>query len=180
MKQALRQRLRKERAAFSDPEAGEILQRRVVTHPWFLEARTLALYLPVRGEPPTAKIQEAARNLGKRLVLPRVTGECLTLHPWEPELLLIPGPFGIPEPPEGTPELPVEDLDLVLVPGVAFDRRGYRLGHGKGHYDRLLANYRGYTVGIGWEFQRLEEVPRQPHDVRMRAVVTETGWWESS
>ncbi len=83
------------------------------------------------------------------------------------------GRFGIPEPAE--PVFAAEDeLDLILVPGVAFDRVGRRVGHGGGFYDRLLPQYRVSRAGICFDFQCLGAVPAEEHDIRMNWVVTET------
>ncbi len=82
------------------------------------------------------------------------------------------GRFGIPEP--AVPVFAAEDeLDLIIVPGVAFDRAGYRVGRGGGFYDRLLPQYRAVRVGICFGFQCLETVPAQEHDIRMDWVATE-------
>ncbi len=105
-----------------------------------------------------------------RYYLPKVAGEGLTVHPWGP---LAPGPFGLLEP--TTPAVDPGVLDLVLVPGLAFDREGYRLGHGKGFYDRFLASVGTERVGVVPEALLLPHLPRDPWDVPVNYLATEQG-----
>ena len=85
------------------------------------------------------------------------------------------GRYGILEPPAGTREIPISNLDLVLVPGLAFDTAGHRLGRGAGFYDRFLAdpNLRAVTCGVGFEAQLLDNVPIDQWDIPLQAVATE-------
>jgi 5-formyltetrahydrofolate cyclo-ligase len=88
------------------------------------------------------------------------------------------GAFGIREPHEHCAVIPFDQLDLVLVPGTAFDLRGHRLGRGKGHYDQLLPHVRGRTCGVAFDEQIVAEVPIEPHDVRLNYILTPTRWVE--
>ena len=87
---------------------------------------------------------------------------------------IAPGAFGIREPAARCPEIPLSRLDLILVPGVAFDWHGHRLGRGKGFYDRLLAGTRGVKCGITFDEQLVNDVPAGPSDVRMNFILTPT------
>ncbi|MGA2280691.1 MAG: 5-formyltetrahydrofolate cyclo-ligase [Verrucomicrobiota bacterium] len=87
---------------------------------------------------------------------------------------IVTGQFGIREPAARCPEIPLSRLDLILVPGVAFDWHGHRLGRGKGFYDRLLADARGVKCGIAFDEQMVNEVPAGPSDVRMNFILTPT------
>jgi 5-formyltetrahydrofolate cyclo-ligase len=87
---------------------------------------------------------------------------------------IVTGAFGIREPAARCPEIPLNRLHLILVPGVAFDRHGHRLGRGKGFYDRLLAGACGVKCGIAFDEQMVNEVPAGPSDVRMDFIVTPT------
>lgn len=82
------------------------------------------------------------------------------------------GKFGVREPASGCPEIPLEKFDLILVPGVAFDWNGNRLGRGRGFYDRLLAKTGGLKCGVGYDFQLIGKVPAEPHDAKVNFVVT--------
>jgi len=114
------------------------------------------------------------RESGARVAYPRVCGPGeLTLH-WAELEDLRPGCCGIGEPPAGCPEVALSEIDLVLVPGVAFDESCHRLGMGGGFYDRLLAALAqsATTIGLAFDEQIVELVPREEHDVTLDAVVT--------
>jgi 5-formyltetrahydrofolate cyclo-ligase len=89
---------------------------------------------------------------------------------------LSPGRFGALEPGAGCPVVPLNQLDLVLVPGVAYDFTGRRLGRGKGFYDRLLAGVRGHKCGVAFDAQIIAAVPEEPHDMRVNSILTPTRW----
>ena len=84
------------------------------------------------------------------------------------------GKFGIREPAANCPEIPPEKFDLILVPGVAFDWNGNRLGRGQGYYDRLLEKIRGVKCGVGYDFQLIGKIPIEPHDAKVNFIVTPT------
>jgi 5-formyltetrahydrofolate cyclo-ligase len=85
---------------------------------------------------------------------------------------VIAGKFGVREPAPGGVEMPLGKFDLVLVPGVAFDLRGNRLGRGRGFYDRLLAKTSGVKCGVGYDFQLQEKIPAEPHDAPVDFIFT--------
>lgn len=87
---------------------------------------------------------------------------------------IVSGQFSIREPRENCGVIPPREIDLILVPGIAFDLRGHRLGRGKGFYDRLLAEIRGVKCGIAFDEQIAGEIPVEPHDVRMDFILTPT------
>ena len=91
---------------------------------------------------------------------------------------IVAGQFGIREPGANCVELPLNRLDLVLVPGVGFDLQGRRLGRGRGFYDRLLADVDGIKCGIAFDEQVVEEIPAGPQDVRLNFILTPTRWVE--
>lgn len=104
--------------------------------------------------------------------LPRVDGERLRFHLGAK---MSKGMFGIEEPVADTgKEIPVASLAGVVVPGLAFDRRGYRLGRGQGFYDRLFQNYKGIKVGICWNDQLVDALPTEVQDIPMNWIVTES------
>ncbi len=82
------------------------------------------------------------------------------------------GKFGAREPASSCPEIPPEQFDLILVPGLAFDWNGHRLGRGRGFYDRLLAKTSGVKCGVGYDLQLIGKVPAEPHDAKVNFVVT--------
>ena len=107
----------------------------------------------------------------KRFYLPRINGVDLEVLPYEESRLEL-GTFHIEEP-TGTDLTDPSEIELVVVPAVAYDRKGRRLGRGKGFYDRFLQNTKATKVGVGYEFQLLEELPAEPHDIPMDMVVTQ-------
>ncbi len=107
----------------------------------------------------------------KHFYLPRVNGVNLEILPYDESHLEL-GSFHIEEP-TGSETVDPSQIELVVVPAVAYDRRGNRLGRGKGFYDRLLKNTRATKVGIGYEFQLVDEVPTEPHDVAMDIIITQ-------
>ena len=135
--------------------------------------RTIAVYWPMRGEPDLADWIGKAAAAGARFALPVVVGRDrpLAFRAWAPGDRVVPGPWNIPEPEDGTAVVP----DDVVVPLVGFDRAGYRIGYGGGFYDRTLAALqpRPRTVGVGFAVCEVDTIEPQPHDVRLDAVVTE-------
>jgi 5-formyltetrahydrofolate cyclo-ligase len=156
--------------------AAEAVAARVVALPEFGAARRVALYAALSEELPTAPLFERARGAGKRLLWPRLVEGRLEFAACPRPEDLCPGALGIPAPPASLPaEIPGTG-DLVVVPGLAFDAAGRRLGRGGGHYDRAFPPGRPgapLLVGVGYAFQLLEEVPAGAQDRRMDAVITE-------
>lgn len=97
----------------------------------------------------------------------------LTLHPWHTATEV--SRFGALQPPADAPRVALETLDAALLPALAFDRRGVRLGYGGGFYDRLLPGFAGLTVGVVWDALRVAELPQEAHDLRASFLATETG-----
>ena len=107
----------------------------------------------------------------KHFYLPRVNGVNLEIHPYEESRLEL-GSFHIEEP-TGDNTVDPSEIELVVVPAVAYDRNGNRLGRGKGFYDRLLKNTRATKIGVGYEFQLVDEIPVEPHDVGVDIIITQ-------
>jgi 5-formyltetrahydrofolate cyclo-ligase len=124
-----------------------------------------------RDEIDPLPLLEALAGAGHRLTLPRVAGPHLTFHVWTPGDPLVRGRYGQPEPQADAPEL---RPDVMLVPLLAFDRRGHRLGYGGGFFDRVLADY-GFTrtVGLAYAMQEVAAVPVEPHDQPLAGIATE-------
>ena len=98
----------------------------------------------------------------------------MDFHVYDPSKL-VRHPFGMLEPAQDCPLIPVEEIHLALVPGLAFDQKGWRLGYGGGFYDRFLSKYAGHFVGITYQVLLLEQVPHGDYDIPMTFVVTESG-----
>lgn len=182
-KQAMRALVAARRDAL-DPDwraqASEALVRRIAALPSFEAARTVLLSAPFRSEWNTAALIDLAVRAGKTVALPRVDepSRMLVLCAIrEPAYDIVQGWRGIPEPAPGCERIDAGEIDWVLVPGVAFDRTGARIGYGGGYYDRLLPLLppRAPRVAGAFSAQIVDEVPSAPHDITMDTVVTEDG-----
>lgn len=146
--------------------------------PGFADADTVLLYVSAFPEEfDTGPMLRLALNQGKRLICPRVNRDEMRLDLHAVGNLdrdLEPGTLGILEPRTSTPLVEPKAVDWVLVPGVAFDIRGYRIGRGAGHYDRLLPRLRPVVPrwSLGFEEQWVETVPDEPHDQRVDGFVS--------
>lgn len=158
---------------------------RVVQLPEYVTADCVMWYVDVRDEARTRQALPEAIASGKRIVIPYcVDGELELFHLESMEELEL-GMYKILEPRAELREvaekrIDVKTLDLILVPGVAFDARGGRTGHGKGYYDKLLENAKPETplVALAFECQMFDEIPMQDHDIFMDKVVTEANVYE--
>lgn len=157
--------------------ANQAIVRRLTALPAYRRARTLALYWPADGEADVRALAVHARARGKRVYLPAV-GHAGKMHfaPWPRGARLRRNRYGIPEPVGGR-RASAALLDLVLMPLVAFDRQGNRLGMGGGYYDRALAarRRRPMRIGVAFALQEAAAIPAQPWDVPVEAVITEHG-----
>ena len=158
--------------------ASAAITARIAALPTFTAARTVLLTLSFRSEWDTLPLIELALADGKTVAAPRVNGatRMLDLHALvDPPRDLVAGTFGIPEPdPRADPVAP-ETVDWVLVPGIAFDRSGRRLGYGGGYYDRLLPLLsRATRVAGAFDLQLVDRVPSAPHDLGVDVIVTES------
>lgn len=176
-KAALRDRVKAIRKAIS-PEEREALARtledRLFALPTLRQADTVLLFASFGSEIPTAGLVRRLMDEGRRVLLPFVDGPEISATELRPEDALVPTSYGPREPAQRRLVDP-GDVDLVLAPGLAFDRQGYRIGYGAGYYDRYLARLRAdaHRVGIGFHVQVVEEVPHGPADEPLDLVVTD-------
>ena len=183
-KAALRRRVRAYLEGLSPRqrrESDDALFARFLSLPQVEAADTLLLYHGMGAEPDTARLFPALWARGKRLCLPR----CLPGHGMEarlirPDSVLLPHRFGMLEPGEDCPPVNRADIGLALVPGLAFDRSGGRLGHGGGYYDRWLAGFSGFTAALCRAPLLLERLPAEWHDLPVALVLTEEGLYGPS
>jgi 5-formyltetrahydrofolate cyclo-ligase len=181
-KASLRQQLRAELKAIA-PVARAIasadLCTRIRAASVWQSARAVLLFFPVPSEPDIAPLLADALDAGKLLALPRfnaATNAYEAVRVIDPVRELATGPFQVREPAAMCPVVPLNRLDLALVPGLGFDARGHRLGRGKGHYDRLLAGFGGRKIGVAFDFQIMAEVPCEAHDIVLDDIVTPARW----
>lgn len=167
----VRRRKRAMTAAERAAEAATAMRRLEQTAE-FQQARRVLLYNSLPDELSTVEFLHHCLTLpGKEIFLPRVNGDDIDILPYTGDASLGVGAFGIFEP-IGDDLIAPETIDLVVVPGVAFDRAGNRVGRGKGYYDRLLAQTAAVRIGVAYSCQLFDAVPAEPHDCRMTMVIT--------
>jgi len=179
-KRLCRARLKAQRGALT-PAAAAAADREIARHvlsaPAFVQADLVCLYISLPGEVDTAAIVAEALRLGKRVAAPRCRrGGAMELYEFTSCGQLCPGICGLREPGPDCPPARVSPRTLCLVPALAFDRTGARLGYGGGYYDRFLEHFEGRTAGLVRSAFVLDALPKEPHDQRVDALVTENGW----
>lgn len=177
-KKTLRQRVRKELSALTPEElerSDKALFDRFLDLPQVREAKTIFAFWGIPGkEPDTARLIKALVAQGKKIGLPRMLPEHqMEIRQYVPDRPLVQVSFGISEPDTGCPILEREEIDLILVPAVCYDRQGYRLGFGGGYYDRWLEHFHGFRVGLCRQAVLQDKVPTESHDTRVDVLLTE-------
>lgn len=181
-KKKLREQAHAHRNAQADKDAlSQDICAKFMALPAYGRAKAVMFYIDVRSEVRTRHALPAALTQGKKIIVPWCNdqGELELFHLESMDELAV-GMYKILEPTPVLRKLPAKqvaaaDLDLVMVPGVAFDRRGARMGHGKGYYDKLLQHARpdAPLVALAFECQLFAEIPTDSHDVFMDAIITE-------
>ena len=181
MKNYLRKKLKKILEQIP-PDVASVKSRaateRIISLDAFAQAEVVMLYLTIPGEVDTQPIARAAWAEGKTVVAPTACDNCKTMRPIfcrpEDDEMFRPH-HGLRQPHRATGEVPIDQIDLLIVPAMAFDRRCNRLGRGGGFYDRFLANPKLHaaTIGIAFAEQIVETLPIQPNDLPVEMVVTD-------
>lgn len=133
-------------------------------------AKTVALYASLSDEVQSFELIELLSQT-KRVVLPRVAGDDMDFYPYTPSSLKV-GAFGIEEP-QGSEPISPDEIDVIVVPGVAFTTDGKRCGRGKGYYDKYLSRsgFRAIKIGVCYAEQLAEDIPNEPHDIVMDYMI---------
>lgn len=179
--QEKKQLRRRVRAALAQLEPSRLHQEDEAMFAHFLAlpqvkaAKTIFAFWGIPGrEPETGRLVGELTAQGKRVGLPRMLPEHqMEVRLYDPAVPLRAVSFGIQEPGEDCPLIPREEIDLILVPAVCYDRRGYRLGFGGGYYDRWLERFSGGRVGLCRSAILQERVPTEAHDTRVDTLITE-------
>lgn len=185
-REALRQTMRRQRARLSiaqQHQAAQSLTRHLKSHLPFRRAQHIGTYLAQNGELDTLPALAQHQHRQQVLYLPAITLKpepAIHMRKWLPGERMLTNIFAIDEPPPhpGHRSRPAWALDILLIPLVAFDDAGNRLGMGGGFYDRLLSEFTGrptrpLLIGIGYQFQRVEKVPAEPWDMPLDRVITD-------
>ena len=156
------------------------IEERLFSLPELKSARTVLFFASFRSEVDTIPMIRRALASGKRVMLPKVKGKELELFEIKNvDSDVSPGAWGILEP-RGSAPVKLDELDVIIVPGAAFDEQGNRLGYGAGFYDKLLSEFKKPTVAIAFEQQIVPKVPADPYDVPVQKIVTENRIIEAS
>ena len=177
-KQRLRTELKKKRLALTKTKvttlSKQILTRLTKTKE-YRKAKTILLYHPIQNEvDPTPLF---SKNKTKTFCLPRICRKTNHLHIHKitnPQTLKT-GRFNIQEPGTTHPIIARKNIDLVITPGLAFDKQGHRIGYGKGYFDRLFKNLstKAFKLALAYDFQIIENVPAEKHDQKVNLIITE-------
>lgn len=166
-------------------QARKVMNSRILEYfiqsEWYQQSSVLFTYLNSRSEVDTHAIVHYAWKDHREVLVPRTTNkkgmmEAVELNTMEQ---LVPGKFGLMEPEPSIPPTNPSIIDLILAPGLAFDRQGYRIGYGGGYYDRFMVNTPppAKRVGLAYSFQISEDpLPRDHNDLKVDALLTEVGW----
>ena len=156
----------------TDSDKGLFL--RVISLKEFINARVIMIYHSIKREPGTLEIAKAALNAGKTVAFPYCCKggimQARTIHDLGE---LKPSMLGIPAPPDTAPVIAPEELELIITPALTYDVAGYRIGYGGGYYDRYLNGIPAFTAGLARERLLKQKLPREPHDIAVKCVVTE-------
>ena len=150
------------------------LLQQVMSLEEFAAARNIMMYYSVKREPGTQGIAESALSMGKTVAFPFCfRGGIMQARAITSLSEMRPAMLGIPAPPDAAREIAASELDLIIVPALAYDGRGYRIGYGGGYYDRYLQDVRAFTVGLARERLMKDKLLVEPHDIAVKCIVTE-------
>ncbi|MFI3296526.1 MAG: 5-formyltetrahydrofolate cyclo-ligase [bacterium] len=172
MKLAVRKRIREAKVLIGTEKLAEMsigVEHKIEGNLQYQNAAVVMLFSPLWDEVDVKRLFERAFDAKKRVILPTIVNGDIVPVELKPDTEWRVGKYNIDEP---MAEPYDGEIDLVIVPGVAFDADGNRLGRGKGFYDRFLINYpNAYKIGVGFEFQLVDEIPTEPFDIKMDEVI---------
>lgn len=174
-KSDIRNRIREKKRQFSDKELAELSSaaiRKLLSHPAIKQSRTILMYHSLPDEVDTHAAINKLADIGKTVLLPVVTGDGeMEIRRYGGRNSMKKGAYGIMEP-AGDVYTHYNNIDVAVVPGMAFDDNNNRLGRGKGYYDRFLAKTGGtYKIGLCFGFQKVGRIPADLHDIKMDTVI---------
>jgi len=171
-----RQHMRQQRRLAAAQHASPLSINHLNDLPAWGAARVVASYQAINDELDLSRVDREARAANKAVAYPAIVGpgliEFRLCHEGEP---LVEGDMGVREPGPKAQVVPLHAIDFFLVPLLACDQQGYRLGYGGGYYDRALASAAGFRCGVGFSHQLVEQLPTEPHDQALHAFLSEQG-----
>ena len=181
-KAALRGQLRLEAARHTSGErqqGSQAICDRIEQQLLWRNARKVLAFMPLEHEPDLTVLLEQYLATAKILALPRfdsTTGGYQAAHVTDLSTQLVRARYGVREPRPECPLIPLKELDLAMVPGIGFSLNGCRLGRGKGYFDRMLCDMRGWICGVAFDWQVTVAIPSEQHDICVNSIVTPTRW----
>lgn len=175
MKNELRESMRAQRRALTDADTAsmsEIIRKKLFSLECIENAETVCTFLSAFKEPDTFSIVNMLRDRQVKVIVPVSDTKTNTLSLSYIDNNLHKGAYGISEP-SVIKNADKEIIDVILIPGLAFDREGGRLGFGKGYYDRLLESKDAVKIGLCYDFQLFDHIPKESHDIPMDYIITE-------
>ncbi len=175
-KQTLRKDISRKKRLFTEEELRKQslpVIKRLLSHSRLKAAHTIFLYYALPSEVDTHELIDRLHRAGKLILLPAVTGDGeMVLKPYNGKQHMKEGAYHIMEPTAEAVRTSDIKVDVAIVPGLAFDREGHRLGHGGGYYDRLLKQMPDtYKIGLAFDFQKVDHVPTSPADIDVDEVI---------
>ncbi len=180
-KEELRKKILSKRFKMSQREVqakSEVICSSLISSELFREAKIIALYSPIKKEVRTEDVFTAAKSEGKIVGFPVSNSDNIEITYFEVDDMseLLEGTYGIMEPSTDTKKMIMDsDIDLIIIPGVAFDERGFRIGYGGGYFDRLLEkdDIKATTIALAFDTQVVLRIPEESHDMRVNFIFTE-------
>lgn len=151
--------------------ANDAIYQKLINHPWFVKAQTIGIYVSYKNEVDTHQIIKEYCNQ-KVIAVPKVSGKTMDFYQIHSFDELSIGAYSLLEPPT-TNFISKQQIDLLIVPMVAFDDKNHRIGYGGGFYDRYLQEYAGKSIGLAYHFQQVETMDVEVHDIPMDVIVTD-------
>ncbi len=181
MKNSIRKEILKKRDAIPQEiktDKNAIIKKKLFSLQEFMNAEVVFFYASFRSEVETHSMIRESLEMGKRVMLPKVQidGHLVKLYEIQDIHELSPGHMGIPEPSfNNTYPLSIDEVNMIIIPGVAFDYSGNRLGYGGGYYDMLLAQRKKKApiIALAYEEQLVDEIPSEPHDIKIDMIITD-------
>lgn len=141
----------------------------------FKKFKVFALYSPIKNEVETETIFQHAKMARKKILYPRIEKNSLIFSVVNDLHELVRGKYGILEPPSTVRTLPPEEIEVFIIPGVAFDTNGFRLGYGYGYYDNIICKVPGILIGLAYRFQVVNNIFPTERDIRVHKIITDNG-----
>ncbi len=182
-KQSLRKQLNTDLSSYSSEKLTQwaySVQKKVLDSDIFASSQNIGLYQSAFHELETKLLFEESKGIGKKLAYPKIEDEKgpLVFFWVDTQDQLQKSKWGVFEPDEkrGAQKASMDEIDLLIIPGLAFDRSGFRLGRGKGFYDRTLKNFLGQRLGLAYSFQLFSQIPHETWDEKVNWLATEKEW----